>query len=42
MSEIEILVVAALVYLLVPGGWYVVAGALSGLAAAWLLAEPAR
>ncbi|MBC9179790.1 AzlC family ABC transporter permease [Pseudoroseomonas ludipueritiae] len=36
------LVVAALVYLFVPGGWYVVAGALSGLMAAWLLAEAER
>ncbi len=31
------LVVAALVYLLVPGAWYVAAGAVSGLASAWLL-----
>lgn len=36
------LAVAALTYLLIPGAWYVAAGALSGLAAAWLLAEPAR
>lgn len=36
------LVVAALTYLLVPGAWYVAAGALSGLAAAWLLAGDAR
>ncbi len=35
------LVVAALVYLFVPGAWYVAAGALSGLAAAWLLARDA-
>jgi 4-azaleucine resistance transporter AzlC len=33
------LVVAALTYLLVPGAWYVAAGALSGVAAAWLLTE---
>jgi 4-azaleucine resistance transporter AzlC len=33
------LVVAALTYLLVPGAWYVAAGVLSGLAAAFLLAE---
>jgi len=32
------LVVAAATHLLVPGAWYVAAGALSGLAAAWLLA----
>lgn len=32
------LVVAALVYLNVPGAWYVAAGALSGLVAAWFLA----
>ncbi len=31
--------VAAGVHLLVPGAWYVPAGALAGLAAAWLLAE---
>jgi len=30
------LVVAALTYLLVPGAWYVAAGAVSGLVAAWL------
>ena len=35
------LVVAALTHLLVPGAWYVAAGALSGLAAAWLLAGDA-
>jgi predicted branched-subunit amino acid permease len=35
------LVVAALTYLFVPGAWYVAAGALSGLAAAWLLASDA-
>ena len=33
------LVVAAATHLLVPGPWYVPAGALAGLAAAWLLAE---
>ena len=32
------LAAAALVYLLVPGAWYVAAGALSGLVAAWFLA----
>lgn len=32
------LVAAALIYLLVPGAWYVAAGALSGLVAAWFLA----
>jgi len=32
------LVVAALTYLVVPGAWYVAAGALSGLVAAWFLA----
>lgn len=32
------LVVAATVYLTVPGAWYVAAGALAGLASAWLLA----
>lgn len=32
------LIVAALVYLTVPGAWYVAAGALSGLVAAWFLA----
>jgi 4-azaleucine resistance transporter AzlC len=32
------LVVAALTYLVVPGAWYVAAGALSGLVAAWVLA----
>lgn len=36
------LVVAALTYLLVPGAWYVAAGALSGLAAAWFLAGNIR
>lgn len=35
------LVVAALTYLFVPGAWYVAAGALSGLAAAWFLASDA-
>ncbi|TPM30933.1 AzlC family ABC transporter permease [Mesorhizobium sp. B2-3-4] len=35
------LVVAALVYLLVPGAWYVAAGAVSGLASAWLMAGDA-
>ncbi|QOF70721.1 AzlC family ABC transporter permease [Aminobacter sp. SR38] len=35
------LVVAALVYLLVPGAWYVAAGALSGLVAAYVLAGEA-
>ena len=35
------LVVAALTYLFVPGAWYVAAGALSGLAAAYLLAADA-
>lgn len=33
------LVVAALTYLLVPGGWYVAAGALSGIVAAYLWVE---
>ena len=32
------LMVAALTYLVVPGAWYVAAGALSGLVAAWFLA----
>ncbi|MBZ9848894.1 AzlC family ABC transporter permease [Mesorhizobium sp. CA14] len=32
------LAVAALTYLVVPGAWYVAAGALSGLVAAWFLA----
>ncbi|WAX97597.1 AzlC family ABC transporter permease [Aminobacter sp. NyZ550] len=35
------LVVAAIVYLLVPGAWYVAAGALSGLVAAYVLAGEA-
>lgn len=35
------LVVAALVYLFVPGAWYVAAGAMSGLVAAWLMASDA-
>ncbi|TGQ71559.1 MAG: AzlC family ABC transporter permease [Mesorhizobium sp.] len=35
------LVVAALVYLVVPGAWYVAAGAVSGLVAAWLMAGKA-
>lgn len=35
------LVVAALTYLFVPGAWYVAAGALSGLAAAWFLTSDA-
>lgn len=36
------LITAAATYLLLPGGaWYVAAGALSGLVAAWLLAEQA-
>lgn len=35
------LVVAAVTHLLVPGAWYVATGALSGLAAAWYLAEKA-
>ena len=35
------LVVAALVYLFVPGPWYVAAGAMSGLVAAWLMAGDA-
>lgn len=35
------LVVAALTYLLVPGAWYVMAGALSGIAAAAYWAKPA-
>ncbi|MBZ9742279.1 MULTISPECIES: AzlC family ABC transporter permease [unclassified Mesorhizobium] len=35
------LVVAALVYLFVPGAWYVAAGAVSGLLAAWLMAGDA-
>jgi 4-azaleucine resistance transporter AzlC len=34
------LVVAAATCLLVPGAWYVATGALSGLLAAWWLAEP--
>lgn len=33
------LVVAAIVHLLVPGAWYVAAGAVSGIVAAYLLAE---
>jgi 4-azaleucine resistance transporter AzlC len=36
------LVVAGATRLLVPGAWYVPAGALSGLAAAWLFAERSR
>lgn len=35
------LVVAALVYLFIPGAWYVAAGAVSGLLAAWLMAGDA-
>ncbi|TPK72473.1 AzlC family ABC transporter permease [Mesorhizobium sp. B2-4-15] len=35
------LIVAALVYLFVPGAWYVAAGAVSGLLAAWLMAGEA-
>ncbi|BCG78944.1 AzlC family ABC transporter permease [Mesorhizobium sp. 113-3-3] len=35
------LVVAALVYLFIPGAWYVAAGAMSGLLAAWLMAGEA-
>lgn len=35
------LAVAALTYLVAPGGWYVAAGALSGLAAAWFLSGDA-
>ena len=35
------LVVAALTYLFVPGAWYVMAGALSGIAAAAYWAKPA-
>ena len=35
------LIVAALTYLLVPGAWYVMAGALSGIAAATCRAKPA-
>jgi predicted branched-subunit amino acid permease len=35
------LVVAALVYLFVPGAWYVAAGAVSGLLAAWFMAGDA-
>jgi predicted branched-subunit amino acid permease len=35
------LVVAALFYLFVPGAWYVAAGAVSGLIAAWLMAGDA-
>lgn len=35
------LVVAALVYLFVPGAWYVAAGAVSGLVSAWLMAGDA-
>ncbi|RUZ80650.1 branched-chain amino acid ABC transporter permease [Mesorhizobium sp. M7A.F.Ca.US.006.01.1.1] len=35
------LVVAALFYLFVPGAWYVAAGAMSGLVAAWLMAGDA-
>lgn len=34
------LVVAALTYLLVPGAWYVAAGALTGVLAAFMFAEP--
>lgn len=34
------LIIAAITYLFVPGAWYVAAGALSGLIAAWLLADP--
>jgi len=34
------LIVAALTYLLVPGAWYVAAGALTGMAAAWFWARP--
>lgn len=34
------LVVAAATYLLIPGAWYVAAGTLSGLVAAWLMAGP--
>lgn len=34
------LVVAAVTYLLVPGAWYVPAGAISGVVAAWVLARP--
>lgn len=33
------LAVAVLTYLLVPGAWYVAAGAVAGLVAAWFLAE---
>lgn len=33
------LAVAALTYLLVPGAWYVAAGALSGVLSAYLLAD---
>ena len=36
------LVAAAGTYLLVPGAWYVAAGAVSGVVAAWLLAERPR
>jgi 4-azaleucine resistance transporter AzlC len=36
------LVAAAGTHLLVPGAWYVAAGAVSGVAAAWLLAERPR
>ena len=36
------LIVAAGTYLLVPGAWYVAAGALSGVGAAFLLAERPR
>lgn len=35
------LAIAAISYLLVPGAWYVATGALSGLLAAWLLADKA-
>ncbi|MGO4836109.1 branched-chain amino acid ABC transporter permease, partial [Rhizobiaceae sp. 2RAB30] len=35
------LAVAAATHLLVPGAWYVPAGALSGLVAAYLCARPA-
>jgi predicted branched-subunit amino acid permease len=34
------LIVAAVTYLLVPGAWYVAAGALTGMAAAWIWAKP--
>jgi len=34
------LVVAASVYLMIPGGWYVPAGAIAGIAVAWMRTRP--